>query len=1052
MSKYLDNTGVQYLWGKIKAAFVAKESGKGLSTNDYTTTDKNKVASALTSHQTIKQDGITGATANRFGTCSTAAGTAAKAVSITSGTFNLEAGARVSVKFSNANTANTPTLNVNSKGAKNIFHRGAQITSGANKALLAGTVEFVYDGTQWHLLGNYYDTTSIPAGNITSGYLNIHPENSPVVIPMINNDIAFLLKRGGSAVVQYDGTTQNVDISAVFDGSPSYWAINPTNVTTVTITLTLHKAFSYSNTIYVDFGNSGWRSKSVKIEVMNSGYADDTWSQKGSITNNSLGHYSIGCSHAPTGGSSGNGFNMIRLTFSDWATASIFRIAAIGVYNYGSRGLRETFLPRDGGDLYGGLTPYSNSTYDLGSTSKYWKNAYLTQINGVAVGSSPKFTDTTYENKAAASGGTAVSLVTTGEKYTWNAKTSNTGTVTKVSTGAGLTGGDITTTGTVKANLTSETKLANAAADGTETSGRVYPVRLDKNGKLAVNVPWTNVNSGYAASGHTHSLSIATDTGTNELTLAHGSKYKLTAGGDSFVFTMPASGNTDTKVTSAANHYAPAADTNSALTANATGATAAWSIDVVKGVTISRDAKGHVTDVAVTSGKIPANPNTDTKVTSAANHYAPSADSNSELTAAISGTAGTYALNTEYTVLTGVKAQRDAKGHVTGLTYTAQKVKDTNTTYGVATASANGLMAKADKSKLDSFGNAVIFQGTCDTAAATVAKVVTCADFTSADLVVGAKIYVTFTNTNSGAAGSLTLNVNSTGAKPLKEFRNGVVANIAGNAYLVAHHTYLFHYDGTNWCTVMDYDSNSVDRLAMPHYIKAGSTGIFPYSLVALDKTGAWSAFTTSGGTGTNKTLNTTTDFLYPPEILVYEANNTAAANANVASSGVSYASYPDVYLNYSCNCGTTGFDTNEPVYIQCNITSTGHWRFENITQTFVDGKYYIYLGKTRNEAGGYRIWLSDVHPVYYYDGTSLTEAESHRLGSCRIVVASKSGVSSLPTTISHSLVKSNMYVLQETLSNPHAQMGNWTVTTADGSVTISGNIHGSTDITLLLG
>ena len=28
-----------------------------------------------------------------------------------------------------------------------------------------------------------------------------------------------------------------------------------------------------------------------------------------------------------------------------------------------------------------------------------------------------KFTDTTYESKAAASGGTAVSLVTTGEKY-----------------------------------------------------------------------------------------------------------------------------------------------------------------------------------------------------------------------------------------------------------------------------------------------------------------------------------------------------------------------------------------------------------------------------------------------------------------------------------------------------------------------------------------------------------------------------------------------------------------------------------------------------------
>ena len=72
---------------------------------------------------------------------------------------------------------------------------------------------------------------------------------------------------------------------------------------------------------------------------------------------------------------------------------------------------------------------------------------------------------------------------------------------------------------------------------------------------------------------------------------------------------------TDTKVTSVANHYTPSADSNASLSASASGATAAWDIDVVKGVTLSRDAKGHVTGVSVTSGKIPANPNTDTKVT-----------------------------------------------------------------------------------------------------------------------------------------------------------------------------------------------------------------------------------------------------------------------------------------------------------------------------------------------------------------------------------------------------------------------------------------------------
>ena len=122
----------------------------------------------LQSHQTIKADGLTGASTNRYGVCSTSAATAAKTVTVTTGTFALETGAQVTVKFNNANTANSPTLNVASKGAKNIFHRGAQITSGTNKALLAGVCDFVYDGTQWHLIGNYYDTTTLPQATTTT--------------------------------------------------------------------------------------------------------------------------------------------------------------------------------------------------------------------------------------------------------------------------------------------------------------------------------------------------------------------------------------------------------------------------------------------------------------------------------------------------------------------------------------------------------------------------------------------------------------------------------------------------------------------------------------------------------------------------------------------------------------------------------------------------------------------------------------------------------------------------------------------------------------------
>lgn len=70
---------------------------------------------------------------------------------------------------------------------------------------------------------------------------------------------------------------------------------------------------------------------------------------------------------------------------------------------------------------------------------------------------------------------------------------------------------------------------------------------------------WGNWNS-YAKSSHTHTAALDTDTGTSSITLAHGRKYKLTAGGSSVIFTMPASGNTDTKlqvaaVTSGSTYY-----------------------------------------------------------------------------------------------------------------------------------------------------------------------------------------------------------------------------------------------------------------------------------------------------------------------------------------------------------------------------------------------------------------------------------------------------------------------------------------------------------------
>ena len=81
-----------------------------------------------------------------YATCATAAATAAK-VATCSG-FTLTTGAVVAVKFTYANTAASPTLNVNSTGAKSIAAYGT--TALPINAWAAGaTVVFVYDGTQW---------------------------------------------------------------------------------------------------------------------------------------------------------------------------------------------------------------------------------------------------------------------------------------------------------------------------------------------------------------------------------------------------------------------------------------------------------------------------------------------------------------------------------------------------------------------------------------------------------------------------------------------------------------------------------------------------------------------------------------------------------------------------------------------------------------------------------------------------------------------------------------------------------------------------------------
>lgn len=124
--------------------------------------------------------GNTGLFTTLYGTCDTAAATAAKTVTVDD--FVLEAQARVTVKFTYANSAASPTLNVNGSGAKEIRWRGAALPSTQYWAD-GQVIDFVYDGTYWNMIGAANDNNTntdtkvkcTALATITSGTETLYP-------------------------------------------------------------------------------------------------------------------------------------------------------------------------------------------------------------------------------------------------------------------------------------------------------------------------------------------------------------------------------------------------------------------------------------------------------------------------------------------------------------------------------------------------------------------------------------------------------------------------------------------------------------------------------------------------------------------------------------------------------------------------------------------------------------------------------------------------------------------------------------------------------------
>ena len=131
-------------------------------------------ATKLTTARNV--DGVSfdgSANIHHFGSCSTAAATAAKTVTLDdSMSFTLAKGASVFVKFTNANSVASPTLAVNGTTAKAIMRYGttAPSTSAKTSWQAGSVVHLVYDGTYWQMVGWLNDDTTYSNATLGQGY------------------------------------------------------------------------------------------------------------------------------------------------------------------------------------------------------------------------------------------------------------------------------------------------------------------------------------------------------------------------------------------------------------------------------------------------------------------------------------------------------------------------------------------------------------------------------------------------------------------------------------------------------------------------------------------------------------------------------------------------------------------------------------------------------------------------------------------------------------------------------------------------------------------
>ena len=163
-------------------------------------------------------DGVSfngGSNVTHFAICSTDAATAAKTVSCAN--FSLVNGARIIVQFSTTNTAENPTLNVNSTGAKSIYYRGEAISAGNLAA--KRIYEFVYDGSEWEVVGDINTDINNKAGQYVTTTNAEYPLITTYTAGLTANKTDYTRFASGVTLNPSTGTITATKFKGALDGN-----------------------------------------------------------------------------------------------------------------------------------------------------------------------------------------------------------------------------------------------------------------------------------------------------------------------------------------------------------------------------------------------------------------------------------------------------------------------------------------------------------------------------------------------------------------------------------------------------------------------------------------------------------------------------------------------------------------------------------------------------------------------------------------------------------------------------------------------------------------